>query len=72
MNRLRLIATFGLGLVACIGLSGAVVVVTVDQTALVSTLSTFSAVPFLVTGLCGLAGFFLLGNRSRGRQTARS
>ena len=66
MLRLRLAVTFGLGLAACVGLSGAIIVLAVEQTELISTLSASNAVPLLLTGVIGLAGFFLLGRRPGG------
>jgi len=66
MQSIRLVATFGFGLAACVGLSGAIVVVAVDQTDLISTLSASNAVPLLLAGMVALAGFLLFGRHPGG------
>ena len=73
MLGMRSLATYGFGLIACVGLSGAAVVVAVDQTALVTTLSSTSAIPLFLAGLIGCVGVLTIGERpssARGKRVA--
>ena len=68
MLGMRALAIYGFGLIACVGLSGAAIVVIADQAVLDATLSSGRALPLFLAGLIGVAGVMTIGGR---RSSAR-